>query len=775
MSFMSDLGARIVDNGFPILPIMPNTKKPGRFQRGSWGEYPDWSRHCDRPTRQMELSAWSTWPDAGIGVACGAVIGIDIDIVDDPKVAHQVEQLARRMLGDTPALRIGMAPKRLLVYRAAAPFAKFRRYPIEVLAAGSQFVAHGIHPETGAPYAWPNGSLADLDLDSLPVVTEDQARAFVAAAYDLLPASLRPATLGGTDDGKHVANGTLSGTYAAIEQALDHIPNDELPYDEWMTLGMAIKGALGDAGEALYARWSARAAKNVPATTAKSWAGYRPTSIGAGTVYYRAELFGWVPTPELTLNGAIAWEMTQHPAQALLDAPLAPAATMRAAVPAVTALTAPAAFTALDGALGLLVEYILATAHRPQPILAVAGALTALGVLAGRRYRTATNLRTNLYVVGMAESGGGKDHARKCITEAFHRAGLGRFIGGSKIGSGSGLLSALHRQPACLFQLDEFGQFLAGALDKRRAPKHITDIWDNWTELYTTASSTFFGTEYADQRERPRQDIVQPCCGIHATTTPGTFWAALQSGSMIDGSLARFLIFQSDTPIPDRAKRPADASDVPEGLAAALRAIVAGADVWRAAAGNLADAGAAADPKPCTVPMEPAAEQLLDGLADELTDRQREAVGTPSSAILARVWENVAKVALVRAVSAAPDAPTITADHVRWAIAIVTWCTETMMAEAERFIADNDLEAEAKRVHRLIARAGEGGITRSELFAKTRFLTARRRAEILAELVESRAAELTVTPTKTKPIHTYRTTLVVRPEITAQGEEKTAE
>ena len=31
----------------------------------------------------------------------------------------------------------------------------------------------------------------------------------------------------------------------------------------------------------------------------------------------------------------------------------------------------------------------------------------------GRKYRTASNLRSNLYVLGIAESGGGKDHARK--------------------------------------------------------------------------------------------------------------------------------------------------------------------------------------------------------------------------------------------------------------------------------------------------------------------------------------------------------------------------
>jgi protein-S-isoprenylcysteine O-methyltransferase Ste14 len=35
-SFMADLGARLVDNGYAVIPIMPGTKKPGRFVGGAW-------------------------------------------------------------------------------------------------------------------------------------------------------------------------------------------------------------------------------------------------------------------------------------------------------------------------------------------------------------------------------------------------------------------------------------------------------------------------------------------------------------------------------------------------------------------------------------------------------------------------------------------------------------------------------------------------------------------------------------------------------------------
>ena len=123
-----------------------------------------------------------------------------------------------------------------------------------------------------------------------------------------------------------------------------------------------------------------------------------------------------------------------------------------------------------------MVRHILATAIRPQPWLAVGAAIAALGTLMGRKVRTASNLRSNLYVLGLAESGGGKDHARKVIKEILFQAGLADHLGGERIASGAGLITALTRQPSSLFQIDEFGKFTANVADKRRAPKHLSEI-----------------------------------------------------------------------------------------------------------------------------------------------------------------------------------------------------------------------------------------------------------------------------------------------------------
>ena len=70
---------------------------------------------------------------------------------------------------------------------------------------------------------------------------------------------------------EHLRSHNQVGTRPAIQAALEWLPNLELDYDSWMRVGMALKGALGEAGKDLFTDWSAQAAKDVPATTAKAW------------------------------------------------------------------------------------------------------------------------------------------------------------------------------------------------------------------------------------------------------------------------------------------------------------------------------------------------------------------------------------------------------------------------------------------------------------------------------------------------------------------------
>lgn len=737
-SNMARFGRRLITNGYAILPIAPGTKKPGRYLNKEWRDYPDWTRHNARATTEVEVETWSSWPDAGIGIVGGNVAAIDIDIADDAELALKVEALAKEILGDTPAVRVGKAPKRMLVYRTTAPFKGIKRHPVEVLCLGQQFVAHAIHPETGEPYIWPEESLADLDIGALPEIDEAKARAFLDAVQAIAPArNALQADRAPRNDSVSAGLGQ-AGTLPAVNAALAYLPNAELDYDSWIRIGLAIKGALGEDGAILFAAWSAQAAKNDPETTWKMWAGFKPNSLGAGTIYHLAMERGWRPDATLTLDGAVKADAV-HPAQKLIEKIKVQDDNLDQRVESVKAIIQvppPPALDRLDGALKLMVDHILASAIRPQPHLAVGASLAALGTIMGRRVRTESNLRTNLYVLGIAESGGGKDHARKAIKEIFVQTGLQAHLGGERLASGAGLISALTRQPSSLFQIDEFGKFMANVIDKRRAPKHLSEIWDLFTELATSAGTTFLGAEYADQRERPRQDIVEPCACIHGVSAPGPFWETLSSGALQDGSLARFLVFRSDEDIPDRNRTPKQASDIPTELFDAMIAIAnLGAS---SSSGNLAGIAAPnVRPNSVVVAMDDDARRLFDHLDEDLTARQRAAIGSDKGAVLARIWENTAKVALIKAVSANPSAPVIRGVDAQWARDLVEHCAATLFVQAERHIADNDMERAHKKMLEFVREAGNEGIRHNDLTRKCQFIEPKLRREILHSLIES--------------------------------------
>jgi hypothetical protein len=512
---------------------------------------------------------------------------------------------------------------------------------------------------------------------------------------------------------------------------------------------MALKGALGDAGADLFADWSGQAAKDVPATTLKAWSSFKPDRIGAGTIYHLAMERGWQPDPDLCLDGSVP-EGGGHPAAGLLAR-----LDVTAAAPSVAPAGPPFSLVIPDGLVGDLTDYMLTTARRPQPLLSLGASLCAIGALMGRNYRTESNLRSNLYVVGIADSGSGKNHAREIINETFFAAGLAHHLGGNKIASGAGLLTALHRQPAILFQIDEFGMFLSAAADRKRSPRHITEILDNMTELYTAAGGIFLGAEYANRDgSNERRDINQPCLCVYGTTTPLHFWGALQGANVVDGSLARFLILPTDEDYPDE-NIAVGIRRAPPALIEGLQSVATGGG---GKTGNLvgktADQNTAVDPMVVTMTEE--ARARFRELSAELTQELRAASGTAYTAILARIAENALKLALIVAVGRDPGWPVIDITAADWAIGFVRYYAKRTMVAVERHVADTEREAHLKKLKEIIRGSGAKGITKSDITRATQWLNSRDRDDILLTLIESGDITTGMRGSSTKQAMVYR-------------------
>jgi hypothetical protein len=401
------------------------------------------------------------------------------------------------------------------------------------------------------------------------------------------------------------------------------------------------------------------------------------------------------------------------------------------------------------GVLEDMVAWICATSISPQPFLALGAAICAVGAIAGRRYRTPLDNRTNIYAVALAASGSGKDHPRKCVRNALAAAGLADYLGGEELASGSAVMSAVARHPALLFQIDEFGHFLQCVLDTKSHAHHRREIMSSLTKLWTSADSFIRGTEYANQKDRPRIDIDQPCVCLYGSTVPEELWRAMQSGSIGDGSIARYLLFHSPENYPDTCEPAGLASDVPERIVDTLKAIAVGA--YGHDAGNLAAAMApASGGTPYTVPFDEGGAKAWAALQADQLAAKREHEGGALSAVWNRYAEHSLKLALIAAVSRNPVAPVMGAGELGWGRALAEHSIGTLARAVERYVADTQHEAMLKKVVEILRRHGDW-IDGGTFARKTQFLSRRDRNEVITQLEESGMIELSREPTGSKP------------------------
>lgn len=289
------LGSKLIDNGYAIVPIAVGKKAPG---------FDNWQKSR---SSKAQLTEWveSGHRFSGCGILTKNTPAVDLDIRDET-VALEAEAKAREIFGDGP-LRIGMAPKRLLIYRTDEPFRKMRsnRYmdewgelhQIEILCDGQQCVAYHIHPDTGRPYAWPNEKIdADGDVieaggplsvpaGDLETITVEQCQALIDWFHER--AKLE-------SDWKVVKKQRDSGLsdidadnpFLEDSQGIDigedelrnrlmMVPNPE-DYDTWVQVGMALYHQFDgdDTGLDLWNEWSETADNYDKDALERRWADF---------------------------------------------------------------------------------------------------------------------------------------------------------------------------------------------------------------------------------------------------------------------------------------------------------------------------------------------------------------------------------------------------------------------------------------------------------------------------------------------------------------------
>ena len=386
----------------------------------------------------------------------------------------------------------------------------------------------------------------------------------------------------------------------------------------------------------------------------------------------------------------------------------------------------------VPGFIGEVVEHNLATAHREQPIFALAGAIALQAVLAGRKVRDERGNRTNLFILSLGFSGAGKDHARLINKAILEAADATHLDGQEELASDAGLVSMVSEQPAVLLQMDEFGRWLRMIGDPKKSALQFAVV-TTLMRMYSTAGTVFRGKAYSESARNPT--VQQPCVVLHATTAPEHFRKALTPDSMVDGFIARLFVFES-TSMPTRqwrAQRP-----VPQ-------LIVDAASWWT----TYVPVQQGKRYEPTLVDTTPGGRSVFD----ELAAKAERAMLVPREdvrSVWARAEEKAARLALIFACSRHRERLVIDGEAAMWGCELSEYLTRKLLYMADQHVASSDFDADQKWILREIIANG-GSITATGLHRVAKRLDPTRRENILRNLRETGQVKEVQVATKGRP------------------------
>ncbi|ABR60196.1 bifunctional DNA primase/polymerase [Sinorhizobium medicae] len=749
----ADVRRALIENGYRYVPA-----------KGKGPIIKDWPNFSQRPD-QIDGYLRKHADHRNTGVLTGDIVAVDVDAPD----AAIADQLIARLMAIPGAkrapYRVGKAPKCLFIFKATEPRRKAStgeyliggsKCQVEILGQGQQFVAYGNHAETGLPYVWSNGEPLSIPLHDLPEITPDAVDAFLADADAILAKAGTP--MKKKSEPRQQGRGADTFWQRVNSAALDNT-------DRWVP--SLFSSARKEAGTGAWRITSKELGRDLEEDLSIHRDGIQDFGLEQSeTALSLVEKWGGAPSPKDAAFWLcerlgrdpveFGWEHRDIGARMTLGGlGRVPAAANdneqeedqedeepAAVIPQAGGLSEHLCYP--PGAVGDFARFIVGCSRFPSPHLSLVASLAFTAGLIGRRYRGPTGLRSNLYIVGLAESGFGKDVTIRATAALADSTSWGHKVSenlfSDQIRSLPGLAGKLRKSPSAVVIQDEFGRWLAEHTG-RSVASHRAEITASLMEL-TGAPAGFWGGQEKAGGNIPR--ILAPCLTIHGVSTPSTFWNALTSGNISEGLLGRLVLVDVGNAEPVKVRRPPNSiDDIPPALSeqvAALLGLSAGKYT-----GAFCALSAKSDEKPhpiMTAEWAPGVDDLFEDFDDRIRG-MRKTIDPQYRPILNRVGENAARLALIVAVGCDPKEPVITSDIQTWANAVAEHSLQVILRGATDNIADNDRAAEYLRVRQQVVRRGRSGITLRDIVKNLRGSIDKRRLEdILAMLRQAREIHL---------------------------------
>ena len=450
---------------FPLWSIEPNGKcecgdpncgAVGKHPRiSNWPSVPHWSDEQLETLQEFQINT-------GFGVALDDHLVIDIDKRNGGFESYV--RLCKYCNVDFESVsdfvvHTGGSGLHIYFSRPSGAFAgKLDGYVGIDFKSSGYLVGAGSYHASGSQYEYKKG-FPDAELAPCPQVL-----------LDMLEKKTHKRTI---FEGRHVD--------VSLEEVVDmvkSINNEDLHYDDFIEIGMAIHQATNGEGFFIWDEWAQKSAKYQPDQMSYKWHSFGKSSnpVTIGTLIYHAEQNGYVKPVTFAVGEDEPKTVYESaPGELPFDA------------------------SAYDpkrppGFVGKLAQWMNGNSYdEPLEHLTTISSIAAVGNIVGLHTTDdLTDVSTNLLVLCIAESASGKESVNQSYAKIMEASGMSGALAGA-IKSKQEICRNLIEHQAAFYLIDEMGEVLRTIENakKRGGAAYLEGVTGEIMSIFTKASGTY--------------------------------------------------------------------------------------------------------------------------------------------------------------------------------------------------------------------------------------------------------------------------------------------
>lgn len=353
--------------------------------------------------------------------------------------------------------------------------------------------------------------------------------------------------------------------------------------------------------------------------------------------------------------------------------PPAPAPVDSAPASPAPMIAPPRDMTFPSGLVGEIAHYVLASATRPVPEIALATAIATVAGIVGRNYNI-SNTGLNQYILLLAKTGTGKESVQSSVDRLFGEVqksvpAADRFLGPAHFASGPSLVKTFQDHPCFMSILGEFGDRIHAMCHPRAMGAERT-LMSAMKDIYHKSGwgQMLRSSVYSD-KEKNTSIVHAPALTLLGETAPEPFFAGLDEGTISSGFLPRFMVIEytGDRPARNKSAWTAPPAELVTKVADLCGTVLSMEQNATCTVVQIDDAGG----------------KLLD-VFDEYADEQMRG----GSEVVRQLWNRAhlkaLRLAAVIAVGVNPYQACVTHSEAQWAIDMVKRDVSVMLARFEK-------------------------------------------------------------------------------------------